>query len=219
MVLLCDHRARMDFWPGKKGRMWRRLERYAVWKQKRLPLHRLPGDVLEHLCESHLTPTDTCALVQALTHRDVSPFVRDDVVQVPVELRTHWMCCVAVQVLRRILVEQLQPELLYLSTRCAFIRVFADWSPFKRRVPPPALVECAWKDDRREKKWRWEVDEAHLARVVRRCARKGTPGLHLAAYEHFVWSTGRRTIVMRPALTRCVVILPDTIATKTTVRR
>lgn len=119
---------------------WERLERYAVWRQRRFPLLRLPDDVIELILRRFLTHWDVCAVLKAIigTRIDVGVQV------LPRGLQTYGTLAISVCHLDSLL-RSLADECLLVASTCACVRVFVDWSPFASLTPPTPVAEYQWR--------------------------------------------------------------------------
>lgn len=124
---------------------WTRLERYARFRSKRLPLQTLPYELIAHV-SSFLSPQDTHFLLAALfapTQYRLDPWQSGDVQVVVPELRRAWL----IKVLYARFEHWLNTILAECALSCCYdtssIVAVADWSPF-HPSPPCALAEYSW---------------------------------------------------------------------------
>jgi hypothetical protein len=122
---------------------WSRLERYAMWKQRRFALLHLPHELLEYVCRAFLETPDVRNLLTALAGRS---FDYDDarvLRALPAQLHAHYVFADAQCRLEEYLYG-LSDHCLYLALSCAVVRVFIDWSPFASYQPPYSVAEYGW---------------------------------------------------------------------------
>lgn len=169
---------------------WGRLERYARWRSRRLPLDRLPEDVLGHLVSGFLTGEEVRRLVEALYGAlDVNDPL--DVARVPAPCRPCWlyhhMLGALGAALRGVAAETALFHAHGPTYGPARVLAFADWSPFsepgggKRALRP--IAEYHWARGAAPPR---AVVVAHRSRVVacvRDCVLRRRPVTALAFYR------------------------------------
>jgi len=145
---------------------WTRLERYALWRQRRLRLHALPSDVIAVVCR-FLPNASVHALLSALRCDGGGTMVRGvaDVIGVPIEMRQEW--------LRRMACDHLATQLRVLASHacffgndaCTHVHAFADWTAFRVRrgrdaVSRRPIAEYSFAGPRPE--WTTRINECVL---------------------------------------------------------
>ena len=175
---------------------WKRLERYARWKQRLFPIERLPPDVFQHVCEFLAYP-DVCSLLAACNgSSDFGVRARADVQKLPVEMRRGWIhytACVTLETHIRALNDI---ACFHCRDQCMRVHVYADWSMHARGQTPVPLAEYMWDPRHVTPKWRLDVHQ-HTVRAfvddmfaAQRCA------CRLSMY--LLYSTSQRVLVFLP---------------------
>jgi hypothetical protein len=169
---------------------WRRLRRYAKWREGVLHLDKLPGDVLQHMAESFLSPADFCHLVEALAGRPLDP--GRDVASVPRELQSTWVVHNAMHAFERHLY-RLGDVALYHARHGSVIFALVDWSPYAR-TPPSPVAEYWWAGGRGPHA-RVELRRDAMLQVLQRCCARGLPCVQVSLYYELRW---RRAAMIHP---------------------
>jgi hypothetical protein len=155
---------------------WKRLERYAKWKQA-FPLLQLPEDVVGMVADL-LSDDDLYNFLEALLGFKPHLTEPSHMRCIPPPLRKHWFDEVVMQrfldKLRRF------SELgLFFSTHLAGALVFVDWSQFANTTPSP-VAEYAWT--RAPVKSNAILHSDRIKHVAAECLRKRMPAVRLTLH-------------------------------------
>ena len=184
---------------------WRRLERYARWRQRGCFLLTAPGDVLA-LVVAHLERHDVLALVEALAHARLDIGVARDVARVPPFARARWVS----EVLRGSLeafVHDAAVHALFHARDTMGVVALVDWSPFAARAPE-SLATYSWSlGPSAVARSHVCVDAALVARVVARCMREERCAVRVTFHTVLAWM-GYQFMQPSPFHTRLCYVLP-----------
>lgn len=164
---------------------WRRAERYARWRQRRLRLDHLPFDVLA-VVVNFLPHAAVCHLLHALFDAPTPPCTltqRAQVCCVPREVRPRWIHGAACDSLCRALRAHAEPALFHLRGDATYAAAHLDWSVFSG-TPPRALCVYRWASSRAACV---DVDEAGVHAAVTGCIFRGNCSASLVVHRYFEW--------------------------------
>jgi hypothetical protein len=120
---------------------WERLERYARWKQNKLPLHLLPDEVVA-LIATFLQRRDAYNLVESLLGFQPNIFNRDDVARIPLSIQPLWIESILCDLFEQ-RVYALAEVALYYARDASSVVMLLDWSLFSN-VPAVPVAEYHW---------------------------------------------------------------------------
>lgn len=164
----------------------------------------MPGDLIAHIGRM-LGARDLCHFMDAIAGVSLNPFVKHHTQLVLPEARVHWLYnAITGNVCRRL--HELADEALYAATRCSFVRVYMDWSPFVRTPKPRALAEYGWVVRRPHA--RVIVNQVAVREAVLLCVRARRGFGYVAGYENHVWAHGRTTMSVRPIFSTSIPVVP-----------
>lgn len=163
---------------------WLRLERYAVFRQHRFPLLRLPEDVLEQHVVRILDDEDAMSLIEAIVGHLPCAHKYADVHRCPAPLRRAWFRAACQHSPRAFFTGPIPNSAFFHAHDCLEVVAVLDWSVFCPPGAKPTPVAT----------FRWEnmnssivIHGKELHRAVRHAVRHHTPELrvtlHRASYR------------------------------------
>jgi hypothetical protein len=196
------------------GRRWARLERYARFRARRLPLLDLPYGVLHHLVYHFLDAADHRRLAEALLGRApdlLGPRGAADLAALPEELRTLFLQQEAIRLLEQH-VRGLSDLCFYHTDDRTRALVVVDWSPFAREPPLP-VAEYHWS--RTPPHSRVTVHAVFLRHRLARALARRRPCVQVAVYlwgddapPYYPRALRHLRLALRPLCTGGVLVAP-----------
>lgn len=174
-----------------KDARWRRLERYARWKQGLLPLDALPDDLLD--CVASYLDDEAIQALEAVVPWSEPVRLRAVLARAVRALETSiWQHCMEALCDER-------PSWWGHPERANHnhLWAFVDWSPFAPHPPAP-VATSQWTPLPRV-----VVHTDRLRRCLERGRTEGRPAGQLSLYHTFRWGS-TRVIALRPVRLRLV---------------
>ena len=177
---------------------WERLERYSRWKQNRLRLDMLPGDVLLTIT-GLLSHADICNLLNALFSVPRSNLKTLKQAQlVPEQLRGEWLHGAACDALCHAL-HTMGDVAMFHAHNCTCVRAHVNWSVFTGNTMPMALCTYRWSPQRTACQ---EINGDELYRTVQHASCSGNSAISIFLYQYVLY--GDNSWVMYPKPCHCI---------------
>lgn len=178
---------------------WKRLEKYAIFRQKKFPLFDLPGEVLAYMFGRFLSENDVLSVFSALTYN-----LPSRICFVPRELRVQLVVSNVYRNLRDYLYF-LSAECMYAAVSCHCVRAYIDWSPFSENEGG-WVAQYRWNHNGRNKV-DVSLNEISICVQLLESATRMRPGGYLSMYRCNL--EGREVrLCLRPFASTHVDLLP-----------
>lgn len=163
---------------------WSRLERYARWRSRRLPLHHLPNDVLD-IVVGLLARLDFFSFLAAVVGFVPDLNVPQHVAHVPQPIRSRWFHEMVLQTFEFHL-SQLADQALFYCKDSTSALALVNWSPFGSSTITP-VAEYSWS---RTTPVHSNVilHSESLRTIVNRCICKQSCAVRLSLHLHLHWN-------------------------------
>jgi len=197
---------------------WVRLGKYADYRLRKFPLHRLPDDVLSCIC-SHLTFQEVQNLLHSMLGVEPSLFSKNFHL-IPREIRLPWQTSA--------LMERVIPYLLSLKEQVSFyaghhkgsrIIAYVDWSPFSDPKSPPPIATYGWESiggwrvgfPYRPARLGIKIHSESLRSLCVACAKEGRCACTILLYSAYTTGGKVRRASSRPIFAEPLVLFPYTL--------